>query len=162
MVLDDHDLIYSLAALGTEKVIAGCRDGALCVFGLHPASGADGRLHTARCPNVWSPVVDVACSRGKVAALHDATFAMDPGGEHRNILRLWDPERQVLCPEPRSRRPRLCLKTITANACRDAFAVQVELGAVSEFMESYELIAFAFADEAAGGHEIIAGAVHGG
>ena len=28
-------------------------------------------------------------------ALHDATFSMDPGGEHRNILRLWDPQRQV-------------------------------------------------------------------
>jgi len=98
VVLDDHDLIYSLAALGTgtDKVIAGCRDGALCVFGLSPAPGTDGRLHTARCPNVWSPVVDVACSRGVVAALHDATFAMDPGGEHRNMLRLWDPERQVL------------------------------------------------------------------
>ncbi len=38
----------------------------------------------------------------------------------------------------------------------------MELGAVSEFMESYELIAFAFADEGNGGHEIIAGAVHGG
>ena len=33
---------------------------------------------------------------------------------------------------------------------------------MSEFMESYELVAFAFADEAEGGHEIIAGAVHGG
>ena len=96
VTLDDHDLIYSLAALGTEKVIAGCRDGALCVFGLSPTSGTDGRLHTARRRNIWSPVVDVACSRGYVAALHDATFAMDPSGEHRNILRLWDPERQVL------------------------------------------------------------------
>ena len=48
------------------------------------------------------------------------------------------------------------------SAKRSVCAAQVELGAVSEFMESYELIAFAFADEADGGHEIIAGAVHGG
>ena len=42
-----------------------------------------------------SPVVDVAYSGGQVLALHDATFSMDPGSEQRNILRLWDPERQV-------------------------------------------------------------------
>ena len=95
VVLDDHDLIYSLTALGSQKVLAGCRDGALSVFGLSTASGANGRLHTARCPNVWSPVVDVACSGTQVVALHDATFSMDPGGEHRNMLRLWDPEQQV-------------------------------------------------------------------
>ena len=113
VTLDDHDLIYSLAALGSEKVVAGCRDGSLCVFGVSASSKINGRLHTARRPNVWSPVVDVACSGGQVAALHDATFQMDPGGEHRNILRLWDPERQVLITRCTHCRPGCAVRTIT-------------------------------------------------
>ena len=55
VALDDHELIYSLTlALGRNRVLAGCRDGALCVFDLKVSEeDCNGLLHTARRPNIW-------------------------------------------------------------------------------------------------------------
>ncbi len=55
VALHDHDLIYSLtSALGSDRVLAGCRDGALSVFHLTAAAkDTIGPVHIARRPNVW-------------------------------------------------------------------------------------------------------------
>jgi hypothetical protein len=60
--------------------------------------------------------------------------------------------------------PLLRFRVIRPVQCQTLYVLltQEELGAVSEFMESYQLIAFAFADEAAGSQEVVAGSVHGG
>lgn len=51
--------------------------------------------------------------------------------------------------------PNCSLRAWDAGAC-------AEVGCVQEFMDSYELVAFTPSAGADGGHEVIAGAVHGG
>ncbi len=65
--------------------------------------------------------------------------------------------------------PLLQMPFVTPPESFDSFQVvpsplplQAELGVVTDFLESYELVAFDVADADGGGNEVVAGAVHGG